>query len=42
MPRGDALTTIELLVLSEAGGDNTLANAYGAASSIEASNTRTS
>ena len=30
MARADDLTTIELLVLWEAGGDNTLANAYGA------------
>jgi hypothetical protein len=29
-PNGDDLTTIELLVLSEAGGDNTLGDAYGA------------
>jgi hypothetical protein len=26
---GDGLTAVELLVLDEAGGDNTLANAYG-------------
>jgi hypothetical protein len=31
MAKPDELTTIELLVLSEAGGDNTLGNAYGAA-----------
>ena len=30
MARADDLTTIELLVLWEAGGDNTLHNAYGA------------
>jgi hypothetical protein len=29
LPRADELTTIELLVLYEAGGDNTLGNAYG-------------
>jgi hypothetical protein len=29
-PAGDDLTTIELLVLYEAGGDNDLGNAYGA------------
>src|SRR2546430_982731 len=29
-PTGDDLTTIELLVLYEAGGDNDLGNAYGA------------
>jgi hypothetical protein len=30
MPTGDDLTTIELLILYEAGGDNTLGKAYGA------------
>jgi hypothetical protein len=30
IPSGDDLTPIELLVLDEAGGDNTLGNAYGA------------
>lgn len=30
MPTGDDLTTVELLVLYEAGGDNTLSIAYGA------------
>jgi hypothetical protein len=30
VPSGDDLTPIDLLVLNEAGGDNTIGNAYGA------------